>query len=301
MINRKQFIRTVSLAAASLPFAEVSSKPLKENNLGFSTLACPKWNFPHIAAFAKRNNYKWLEIRGIEGEMNLPNSNVFNTDKAIENAKAIMKDNGLRFINLGSSATFHYADEARVEKNIEDAKQFIDLAAKLNCPYVRVYPNNYVNGEEKSVTIDRIVKALDKVGNYAADKGVVALMETHGDFLHSADLKNIMEKTTSPALGLIWDFCNMYTKTKEPVAEMYAALQPYIKHVHLKDAFILENGHTYTYLLNGEVPVAEVVSLLKSGNYAGVYSFEWEKAWIPSLAEPQLALADYVHKMKKIL
>ena len=40
--------------------------------IGFSTLGCPKWPWPKVLEQAAAMGYSSLEIRGIEGDMDLP-------------------------------------------------------------------------------------------------------------------------------------------------------------------------------------------------------------------------------------
>jgi hypothetical protein len=49
----------------------------------------------------------------------------------------------------------------------------------------------------------------------------------------------------------------------------------------------------------GEGPISEAVSALIKGNYAGYYSFEWEKLWHPEFEEPEIALAHYPDQIRK--
>ena len=46
----------------------------------------------------------------------------------------------LQFVDLGSSATLHFADGAGREKNLDEGKRYIDLARQISCPYIRVFP-----------------------------------------------------------------------------------------------------------------------------------------------------------------
>ena len=74
----------------------------------------------------------------------------------------------------------HIADVAERKKNLDEARQFIDLAQKINCPYVRVFPNKIPKEQEKNETIDLIIKGLMELSNYAKGSNVSVLMETHG-------------------------------------------------------------------------------------------------------------------------
>jgi sugar phosphate isomerase/epimerase len=162
-----------------------------------------------------------------------------------------------------------------------------------------VFPNNFPKGQEKEATIDLIVKGLVELGDYAKGKGVVVLLETHGEVVKMADLLRIMQKASHPQTGLVWDIANMWTVTKEDPVAVYRQLKKYIRHTHIKDAKLNGDKLTYTLLGEGDVPIFNAIRALAKGGYKGFYSFEWEKLWHPEIAEPEVALAHYPMAMKK--
>lgn len=296
--SRKEFLQTsaalLATAIAGSSFDFIKDKPL----LSFSTLGCPDWTFDEITDFAVKHGYKGIEVRGILREIDIPKSEIFSKQN-IHSTLQRMKDKGLQFVNLGSSATMHFPEGAEREKHLDDGKRFIDLAQKINCPYIRVYPNNFSKDREKSETMELIAKGLLTLGDYAKGANVSVLMETHGELVKSEDLEKIMQSAAHPNTGLVWDISNMWTVTKESPAVMYKTLKKYIKHTHIKDAKLVDGKPQYTFLGKGEVPIFEAIDILSKDGYKGYYSFEWEKLWHPELAEPEIALADYPVAMKK--
>jgi sugar phosphate isomerase/epimerase len=297
--TRKEFIQTsaVFLAAA---FAGTTFDFSKDKlPLAFSTLGCPDWDFKKITDFAVKHQYTGIEVRGILREMDLTKCNEFSNANNIEATLKIMEDKGLRFVDLGSSATLHFKEGADRQKNLAEGKAFIDLAQKLKCPNVRVFPNLLPKDQDKKATMDLIAKGLHELGEYAKEKDVMVLMETHGDLVHSEDIEAIMQAASHPQVGLVWDITNMWTITKEPPTDMYKKLKKYIHHTHIKDAKLVDGKPQYVRLGQGEVPIFEAIGILSKGRYKGYYSFEWEKLWHPELEDPETALADYPVAIKK--
>jgi len=211
----------------------------------------------------------------------------------------LMKQNNLKFVELGSSCTLHFAEGTDREKNLAEGKAFIDIAQQINCPNVRVFPNLLPKDRDKDEVMDFIVKGLLELGNYAKASGVKVLMETHGDLVWTHDIEKIMKDATHPNVGLVWDMTNMWTITKEPPAEAYRLLKKYIHHTHIKDAKLVDGKPQYVRLGQGEVPLTEGIGALVKDGYKGYYSFEWEKLWHPELEEPETALANYPVDIKK--
>ncbi len=299
-LSRNEFLKGSALLAGAaftgLAFAQ-RRKPL----LSFSTLGCPDWTFKQIVEFAAANNYGALEIRGIQREMNLSKSPDFSSPERIKATLALMKEKGLRFINLGTSATMHYPEGAEREKAMVEAKANVDLAQQLNCPYIRVFPNLLPKDVDKNVTLGLISKGLLALGDYAKQRNVTVLMETHGDLVKTEDILTVMRSAEHPNVGLVWDVANMWTITKEPPAEVYRKLKKYIRHTHIKDAKLSGKEHIYVLMGKGDVPIFEAVAILKKDRYPGYYSFEWEKLWHPEIAEPEIAFPDYSKVMLREL
>jgi sugar phosphate isomerase/epimerase len=294
--TRREFLASLGLASvASLAFSSPvirKTRPL----LSFSTLGCPDWTFKTIVDFAATHQYQGIELRGLMREMDLPKCPEFNSTESIRATLSMMKDKKLKFVNLGSSVNLHQSDGAGRTKQLDDGRRFIDLAQKLACPFIRVFPNNLPKDQEKDFTLNQITKGLLELGNYAKGSGVKVLMETHGDVVYINDLEKIMKDASHPQVGLIWDALNMWTITKESPTLVYGRLKKYIDHVHIKNALVDDGKISYVLLEQGQVPIFEAIDVLEKGGYKGYYSFEWEKLW-----QPEIALADYPKAMVRHL
>ena len=295
--GRRRFLKSSVLAPFIVKdLGHFNRKPVPP--LSFSTLGCPGWTFDQVVSFAAANQYQGIELRGIKGQLNLPELSEFNSASAISETMRKMQDKHLRFVDLGSSTELHHTDAATRQKHLDDGKKFIDLAAKLNCPYVRVFPNKLPDSDERSKIIDLIIQGLIELGSYAGKSGVRVLMESHGDAVKTDELQKIMESASSSNTGLVWDVVNMWVVTKQPPTEVYSKLKNYIYHTHLKDLTIDGKNLHYVLIGTGVAPIFEAIDLLYKNGYKGFYSFEWEKLWHPEIAEPEIALADFPQKMR---
>ncbi len=296
---RRDFLQNtaalLALAIAGNAFDLKKAKPL----LSFSTLGCPDWSFEKIVNFAKENGYDGLEIRTIQRQMDLPKCAEFSSPQKIAATNKFVKDKGLKIVNLGASSSLHHRDIAERKKNIDEAKQFIDLAEQLKCPYIRVFPNDFPKDQNRNATIDLIVKGLLELGDYAKGSDVTVLMESHGQVVQSDDLETIMRAAEHKHVGLVWDIVNMWSVTKEPPTHAYQKLNKYVRHTHIKDLNMVNGKEQYTLLGKGEAPIFEGIDALNNGGYTGYFSFEWEKLWHPEIAEPEIALADFPKKMSE--
>lgn len=295
--SRRKFLNTAALVAGTAFAGSLISFKRKTPLLSFSTLGCPDWTFTQITDFAVANNYTGLEIRGLLREMDLTKCPEFKKEN-IAGTKKMMKDKRLSFVNLGSSATMHYKDANERQKNLDAAKQFVDLAHEIDCPNIRVFPNNFPKEQDRNETIDLIIDGLKTLGTYARGSKVTVLMETHGDVVWVADIVKIMQSAGSENTGLIWDLANMWNVTKEKPADVYPQIKKYIHHTHIKDNTLVDDKISYKLLGKGVVPIFEGIDLLYKDGYKGYYSFEWEKLWHPEIDAPEVALADYPKAMQ---
>jgi sugar phosphate isomerase/epimerase len=296
--SRRNFLKTTTMAGlafATTAFDFKKYTPL----LSFSTLGCPDWSFDTIVNFAAANNYKGIEVRGIKRELDLSKCPQFNSKENIQASLKLVQSKSLKFIDLGSSAEMHHDDETEKQKNLDEAKRFIDLAQQLDCPYIRVFPNNFPKDQEHDKTIEVIAKNLSTLGDYAKTTNVTVLMETHGELVYSDDIQKVMQSIQSTHVGLVWDIVNMWSVTKESPSVVYDKLKNYILHTHIKDLKIVDGKEHYVLLGKGESPIFDAIDILTKNNYKGYYSFEWEKMWHPEIEDSEVALADYPKAMMK--
>ena len=295
--TRRAFLETsvgfIALAALNPLFNENK----RSEKLAFSTLGCPDWSLKQIVDCSVKNDYKGFEIRGLAGEMDLPKCPEFNKTNLPASLRLI-KDNDIKIINLGSSVNLHFAQEDKRKSNLDDAKRFIDLAEQLECPFVRVFPDDLPPDQSVEQTLDLIISGLVTLGEYAKGSNVTILLESHGKVVYKDMLLKIMAGANHPKVGLIWDFFNMWVVTKESPMEVFDTLGKYIKHVHIKDANLVAGKPAYCLIGQGVAPLREAMDSLKRANYKGYYSFEWEKKWHPEIQDPEIA---FPHFAKEII
>lgn len=300
-INRSSFIRQSSLAMIGITFANLAGAMprIDSHRLSFSTLGCPDWSYTAILKFAAEKGYNGIELRGLLRELDLTKCPEFSNAEKIAVSRKMAEDMGLTIVDLGSSAQLHHADKIKRKNNLDEARKFIDLAQRLNCPYIRVFPDSLPKDQGRNATIDLISEGLLELADYAKGTDVSVLLESHGDGVESSELLRIMKNSENLHVGMVWDVYNMWSVTKESPKRVYEQLGKYIRHTHIKDAKITNGVERYVLLGQGEAPVEEAVQSLEQGGYTGFYSFEWEKLWHPDIEEPDIALAQFPAAIKK--
>ena len=295
-LTRRKFLQNTALLVAALPAgSQAFTDPLP---IGFSTLGCPAWDWLKVLDFASQNGFASVELRGLQGTMDLPSRPEFSADQIAQSKKNVAA-RGLHISCVSSSASMHDTDPQKHEAQLADARRFIDLASALGVPYVRVFGNNIVGPRDQA--IQRVAKSLHQLGDYANPKDVTVLIESHGDFTDSPTLRTVLEQADSPHVALLWDAHHTYVSGKEDPAFTVAQLGKFIRHTHLKDSRKEGNDVHYVLTGRGDVPVKRQVQVLAETGYKGYFSFEWEKVWHPDLEEPEVAFPDFARVVTQYL
>src|SRR5436309_3360161 len=107
-ISRRRVLGTLaaSLGAPALLRAAKSPRRLP---IAFSTLGCPGWTWPTVLDQADRLGYSGIELRGIQGDMDLPKRPEL-TGSARAQSRRDLQSRGLVITHLGGSAHMHLKD-----------------------------------------------------------------------------------------------------------------------------------------------------------------------------------------------
>jgi sugar phosphate isomerase/epimerase len=299
IVSRRTFL-TGCATAASAPVLLRALRSRPRFPIAFSTLGCPAWPWPRVLEQAAQLGYAAIELRGIQGEMDLTRRPEFAGTRLSQSRKDLAALD-LRISDLGASSRMHEANPAVRAAQIDEGRRFIDLAHELRVPYVRVFGDKIPPADDKATVINRIVQGLRELGEHARGSGVSVLIESHGDFTDSATLLELLTRAAMPSVALLWDTHHTCVAGKEPPELTFRALRPYVRHTHLKDSKPEGTDVRYVLTGTGTVPVREIVKVLASGGYRGYYCFEWEKVWHPEIEEPEVAFPQYAHVMREYL
>ncbi|NSW91856.1 MAG: sugar phosphate isomerase/epimerase [Firmicutes bacterium] len=265
--------------------------------ISFSTLGCPRWSWDEIVVMAKDFGFDGIEVRGIGNEIHVPLAKPF-LPKNLENTKSRLSNLGLEIPCLTSPCNL--SDKCNIDAVIKEGKEYINLAAKLGVPYVRMLgdPNPH---PEENIDFNFTVENLSIMTDYAGSKKVKVLMETNGKYADSNIMLQLIDTVNSPSVGVLWDIHHTYRFFSEPVTDTYNALGKYIEFIHIKDSIMINGQVKYKMMGYGDVPVKEALLLLKNNGYKGYVSLEWVKRWCTDLEEPGIVFSHFINYVRQIL
>jgi len=247
--------------------------------LGFSTLGCAEWGVQEILEAARTNGYEGVELRHYKGSLDLP--------KALADVPGGPRGFRQRFEQAGVEICC--VDSSLVlsdpQSSVNDGRLMLDLARELGAPYVRVFGGDAAEGESREECLRRAAEKLSQLGKLAAERGVRALLETHDAFSTGAEVAELLDAVSEQGTGALWDLHHP-VRMGEPVEETARLLGSRTYHTHVKDS---KEGRGYTLLGEGDIPLADLVTALHRAGYQGYLSLEWERAWHPELARPEVA------------
>jgi sugar phosphate isomerase/epimerase len=296
--------RLLKVTASALAGSAIGlSKPAARLPIAVSTLGCPRWDWSTIVKNTSQAGFAALELRGIQDQMDLTKCAEFGGTR-LKGTLRELAAAGLVISDLGASAQMHEPDPAKRARHMDEARRFITLAHELHAPYVRVFPDRFVPGEDKRVTFARISDGLHELGEYARPAGVTIILESHGEFRRGEDIIPILEGARSKHVAFLWDAHHTCVEGEKP-ADTFGQLGKYTRHTHLKDSAPIpgrpKGERRYVLTGTGDVPVSETVRVLARNGYKGYYCFEWEKRWHPEIEEPEVAFPHYARTMRKYL
>ena len=261
--------------------------------IAFSNLACPSWTVEHTAAQGKRLGYDGIELRLLDGEVIDPEAG-----QELRTAVDSCRRHGLEVCALDTSCCLNQYEE-ELERQLDLLRKWIDRAHTLGVPVLRVFGGGDEAESRGRSRLDWVADALMRVAPEAEHAAVTVCLETHDSFSSARVVAEVLDRVPSPAIAALWDSHHPY-RVGEPAEEVGVLLDGRLAHVHVKDARRHAEGDWELVLLGeGEVPVKQQLCVLDRLGYDGYVSVEWEKKWNPELADPDIALAQHILKLRE--
>jgi sugar phosphate isomerase/epimerase len=264
--------------------------------LAFSTLGCPDWTLKEIVESAASLGYDGVDFRGLLDEIDISKRTEFTTGLA--GTRRLFADHGVAVSGVLISARYAVVDPAERQRQFDETRRNLALAAALDAPVLRVYGGAVPEGYTVDTILPTLVDNLQQMGDEADGYGVTLALETHDAWTDSAVFARLMRAVDHPRVRVLWDLHHPFRQNGETPDVTYANIGAYVANIHVKDSVPADDGHTLVLVGEGDVPLQRMLTLLEQGGYDGYASLESEKRWHPELAEPGVAFPQYVAKMR---
>jgi sugar phosphate isomerase/epimerase len=189
------------------------------------------------------------------------------TDRYIAEFKRRAFHLGLEISGTGIRNNFASPDKAVRAEGVQLAKNWIEVAARIGAPVLRVFAGAVPAGyEEKWEEVaDWMCDSLRQCADHGATFGVMVGVQNHGDMLKTADeTLKVVKRVDSPWFGVIVD--TGYFTSPDPYADI-AAVMPYAVNFQVKERPYGKNPDARTDL-------RRLIKIIRAAAYRGYLPIE---------------------------
>ena len=299
-LTKRDFLKTVSTVSATaglglaLPVRLSAASPIQRNGKPRLSLSLAAYSFRDYFNTATHAQNRPADAKSIDmqdfidycADHNLTGAELtsYYLNPLISKAELItLKRHAfLRGIAISGTAVgnvFTLPKGAKRDTQIDHVKKWIDNAAHMGAPHVRVFAGG-TNGRSLKQAQSLCIEALEEVGEYAGKRGVFLGIENHGGIVAEADsLLEIVRATQSEWVGVNLDTGNFHT---DDVYSDIARCVPHAVNVQLK-VQIQPRGAKR----KSAADVGRLVKILRDGGYQGFVVLEYEAQENPWVAVPK--------------
>ena len=165
------------------------------------------------------------------------------------------------------------------DKQMELVRTWVDHAAELDAPVIRIFAGKVPKGDSEDAAVARAIEGIKASLPYAAKKGVSLALENHGGITATPDqFLKLVRAIDAPNFGVNLDTGNFHTP--DPYADI-ATIAPYAINVQVKTEISREGK------AKEEADLARLVNILRDTRYSGYVVLEYEAADEPMTAVPR--------------
>ncbi len=202
------------------------------------------------------------------------------TPAYLNSLKALAHRNGVVISGTAIGNDFCLPEGEARQKQLNECRQWIDYAAIMGAPAIRIFAGKVPSGDSEEAAITRCAAGINECLQYAAEKGVFLALENHGGITATPAqmLKIIQQVQPSEFFGVNFDSGNF--QTADPMADLQQ-IAPYAVNAQIK-ASISINGKKQP------ANYRRIVEILRNANYRGFVALEYEESESPFEAVPRI-------------
>jgi inosose dehydratase len=240
---------------------------------------------------------RWIADQGGEHVEIVPMGfSLIDNPELIDEIKAVAKEVGIDISNYAIGANFAVQEDAEaLEQEIQNVMRHVDVAAALGVKLMRhdvaFRPAPEGTVAQFEVDLPVLVKACQRIADYAAGFGITTSVENHGYYVQSSErIQRLLHETARSNFKTTLDVGNFLCVDEDPVSAVKNNI-PYASIVHAKDFYWrpsyrnpgegwFQTSHG-NYLRGaivgqGDIDMPEVFRVLKQSGYDGYISVEFE-------------------------
>ena len=279
-MNRRDFLQTAAIAAG-LPLlgkaAATETLKISLNAYSFNKLLNDAirgrgegTTLMKLLDFAAQNKFEGFDATGyyFPGYPEVPSNDY------IDGLRKKAADLGIAISGTGVRNNFTTADAAVRQQGVDHIKQYVEVAARLGAPVIRVFADTQMRaqtwetvapGKKRSEVQDWIAAALRECAEHGKKFKVKIGVQNHGDFLKTGqDLMTLVKAVGSEWCGPIVD--TGYFKSDDPYNDI-ALVAPHAVNWQVKQSPLGEESEVPTDLV-------KLLNIVRKSGYSGFLPIE---------------------------
>jgi sugar phosphate isomerase/epimerase len=195
---------------------------------------------------------------------------------------------GIEISGTGVRNDFTIADKSKREQEVILVKKWIEAAAKIGAPVIRIFTGNQKNeGITREQVTEWMLKDIQTCVEYGKQHGVIIGLQNHNDFIQTADqVIKIIEAINSEWLGIILDTGSY--RVHDPYEEITKSIK-YTVNWQIKENVFIDGAEK-------ETDMDKLMAIIKASGYKGYLPIE-------TLGEgdPKTKIANLYTRLKKVM
>jgi sugar phosphate isomerase/epimerase len=213
-MNRRQFLQAGTVVSAAGALSGLAQTPPVRNGIPFVRFSCNLYSFNDLLRrrtmsleetfeFCARLGFDAVDPTGYY----FPGYPATPPDEYLYRLKRKAFLLGLEISGTGVRNDFANPDEARRAADVALVRQWIECAARLGAPLVRVFSGSGVPaGHTRDEVTGWVVQALRACADHGRKFGVMVALQNHADFVETSDhVLALLERVDSEWFGLHLD------------------------------------------------------------------------------------------------
>lgn len=221
-------------------------------------LGAASWGFRDLPlkdrlTICKRLGMQYLEVGIANAAGDIP---LEAEQQELEELKQLYREYDISYALAATGNDFTLPDQEELQKQIEKVIKVIDICAKLEVKYLRIFAGFFPVEEITGNRWEDMISSIVRVAEHARQKKVTLAIETHGGVnsyddgvVHfssvstdTATLKRMMEELPRD-VKFVFDLANLYAVGSAHPEEVYKMMKERIAYLHLKDFALIPSGH----------------------------------------------------------
>lgn len=244
----------------------------------FSTKNVQSSSFIEFCNIAQDYHYAGFEVFDVANEKKEHGDSIFKSSQSAGARRKLVN----RHIQV-SAVTFPTPVCETTDEN--ELVKLVDYATYANCENVIVTLSDGIKDE---ILIKKLKPAIEN----AEKLGVNILIDTVGRYAFTENILSVINLFATAVLGVSWNIRETFFVGKETADATIQTLGAYINYVRLGDR---KDGKD-VLIGDGELPVDEFINALKSLNYDGFVSVEWND----DVVSYDIVLTHFINYVNKV-